>query len=160
MKLKAINYTSPILTEGKFDNVFIEETSFELKRNDSYFRINFEMYYLIGQERVVLEKAYLAFQGMNNDANSSNETATFQFNDSEEIHGLIEYLEKNNGAFPENFTMVNWGFPSFEDALSYLIGGSFESPEIHPANEFVKNWIKNKIAMKGEFIGKQFEFVV
>ena len=55
--------------------------------------------------------------------------------------------------------MVDWGFPSYEDALLYLNGGSFQSPEIQPVNEFVKAWILNNVVMKGEFIGKQFQFV-
>ena len=60
---------------------------------------------------------------------------------------------------PENYFMVDWGFPSYEDALLYLNGGSFQSPEIQPVNEFVKAWILNNVVMKGEFIGKQFQFV-
>jgi hypothetical protein len=55
--------------------------------------------------------------------------------------------------------MVDWGFPSFEDALTYLSGGSFQSPELLPINDFVKNWIKSSVVMKGEYIGTQFEFV-
>ena len=44
MKLTAQNYNSPILTEGKFENVSIEETAITLKRKDSYLRIDFDMY--------------------------------------------------------------------------------------------------------------------
>ena len=44
MKLTSQNYNSPILTEGQFENVFIEETAITLKRKDSYLRIDFEMY--------------------------------------------------------------------------------------------------------------------
>ena len=44
MKLTSQIYNSPILTEGKFENVFIEETAITLKRKDSYLRIDFDMY--------------------------------------------------------------------------------------------------------------------
>ena len=56
MKLTAQNYNSPILTEGQFENVFIEETAITLKRKDSYLRIDFEMYIEREGQIVVLDK--------------------------------------------------------------------------------------------------------
>lgn len=162
MKLTAQIYNSPILTEGKFENVFIEETAITLKRQDSYLRIDFDMYIEKDGQILILDKSSIAFQGMNDDEISTNRTATFKFlNDTEEQEprGLIEYLTNNNGNYPENYYMVDWGCPSYEDALLYLNGGSFQSPEIQPVNEFVRAWILNTVVMKGEFIGKQFQFV-
>jgi hypothetical protein len=160
MKLKAQTYNSPNPKEGTLSNVIIEEISFQLQRHESYFKIDFSMY-LQDKPEVVLETTYIAFQGMNNDVVNSNRKATFKFNnDSEgqEPRGFIDHLQ-NNGAYPENYTMVDWGYPSYEDALDYLTGGTFESPEINPANEFVKAWILNTVIMKGELIGAQFQFV-
>ena len=165
MKLQAINYISPILTEGQFTNVFVEETSVQLKRKDTYLRIDFEMYYLKNNIPVVLDSSYIAFQGMNADKGtqlSTNRKATFLFNDDPEgtePRGLIDYLTANAGAYPENYYMVDWGYPSYEDALSYLTGGSFESREIQPLNDFVKAWILNTVIMKNELIGQQFQFI-
>ena len=55
--------------------------------------------------------------------------------------------------------MIDWGYPTFEQALNYLNGGTFASPEIHPVDQFVKNWILNTVQMKSELIGVQFKFV-
>ncbi|KIQ22643.1 hypothetical protein RT99_05915 [Flavobacterium sp. MEB061] len=159
MKLNTTLYVSPIVTEGKFDDVYIEDTSFELNRKDSILRINFEMFYFRDGKRTVISTASLGFQGMNDDVNSTNEKTLFKFNDSEDTHGLIQYFLDNNGMYPENSEIVNWGFPSFEDALTYLNGGSFQNPELHPVNDFVKDWIRNSVIMKSEAIGNQFEFV-
>lgn len=160
MKLTAPIFISPILTEGTFTNVAIEETSFEIKRKQSYLRIDFSMY-LQDKPEVVLETAYLAFHGMDADIVSSNRKATFKFNDDskeQEPRGLIQYITENQ-AYPTNHTMIDWGNPTFEQALNYLTGGTFASPEINPANQFVKDWILNTIIMKSELIGKQFKFV-
>ena len=162
MKLTAQIYNSPILTEGKFENVSIEETAITLKRKDSYLRIDFDMYVEKEGEIILLDKSNIAFQGMNSDENSTNRKSTFKFlSDSEEQEprGLIDYIMEHQGNYPENFKMVDWGYPSYEDALTYLSEGSFQSPELHPINEFVRAWILNTVIMKGEFIGKQFQFV-
>jgi hypothetical protein len=63
------------------------------------------------------------------------------------------------GDYPTNYTMIDWGYPSYEDSLTYLSGGSFQTPELQPVNDFVKAWILNTVIMKGEYIGIQFEFV-
>jgi len=163
MKLHAQTYMSPILTEGTFEDVFVEETSIQLKRKDTYLRIDFDMYYIKNNQAVVLASDYLAFQGMDNDEVNSNERATFRFNDDPEEtepRGLISYLMGNNGVYPTNYTMVNWGYPTYQQALTFLTGGSFQNPEIQPLNQFVEEWIKNKIVMKGEKIGVQLSFVV
>lgn len=158
MKLNTTLYVSPIITEGKFDDVFIEDTSFELDRINSILRINFEMFYFRNEQRIVLSFASLAFQGMNSDEISTNRKTLFKFENSEP-QGLIQYFIDNNGEYPENAEIVDWGFPSFEDALIYLDGGSFQNPELFPKNDFVRNWILNSVVMKGEVIGQQFQFV-
>lgn len=160
MKLQAQTYTSPNPKEGTFSNVIIEETSFQIQRKENYFRVDFAMY-LQDKPEVVLETAYLAFQGMEADEINSNRKATFKFNDDteeQEPRGLIQWMGENQ-AYPTNFTMVDWGFPTYEAALNYLTGGTLQSPEINPADEFVKNWILNSVQMKGELIGVQFQFV-
>lgn len=160
MKLIAPIYNSPILTEGTFTNVAIEETSFEIKRKETYLRIDFQMY-LQDKPTIVLESSYLAFHGMNADETNSNRKATFKFNtdiEAQEPRGLIQYIEDNK-AYPTDYTMIDWGVPSYEDALNYLTGGTFESPEINPANQFVKDWILNSVIMKGEHLSNQFQFV-
>jgi hypothetical protein len=72
MKLTASIYNSPILTEGKFENVFIEETAITLKRKDSYLKIDFDMYIEKDNQIITLDKSSIAFQGMNDDENSTH----------------------------------------------------------------------------------------
>ena len=160
MKLTALIYNSPNPKEGTFTNVVIEETAFQIQRKETYFRIDFAMY-LQDAPEVVLETAYLAFQGMDADENNSNRKATFKFNDDteeQEPRGFIQWVTENQ-AYPTNFTMIDWGFPTYQQALNYLSGGSFASPEIQPINQFVKDWILNTIIMKNELIANQFQFV-
>lgn len=191
MKLTAPIYTSPNLLQGTFENVFIEDVSFELKRQDKYLRINFDMYYVKNDQKIILESNYIAFQGMNGDYNSTNRKATFKFNAPpieeeipgksgaetdapeidpielpsepifptvEPIYGLIDYVIEH-GEYPTDYTMVDWGYASFEDALTYLSGGSFQEPELQPVNDFVKYWILNTIVMNSELIVNQFQFI-
>jgi hypothetical protein len=159
MKLISQNYNSPIITEGAFQNVYIEEVSIQHKRKDNYLKIDFEMYIIKDTQKVVLDSNYIAFQCMNSDEYSTNRKSTFKFNDSEEVQGLIDYVMSKGGDYPTNYTMVDWGYPSYEDSLTYLSGGSFQSPELQPVNDFVKAWILSTVIMKGEYIGVQFEFV-
>jgi hypothetical protein len=84
MKLQAQTYISPILTEGTFENVFIEETKFEVKRKDKYFAITFEMYCFKNEQRVLLDTSVLAFLGMNNDEVNSNRKTIIQYEHQEE----------------------------------------------------------------------------
>lgn len=160
MKLIAPIFISPILTEGTFTNVAIKSTKHELSSDESYLKIDFKMY-LEDKPDVVLETAYLAFHGMDADEVNSNRKATFKFNndtEEQEPRGLIQFIEENQ-AYPTDYTMLDWGFPTYEAALNYLTGGTFDSPEINPANQFVKEWILNSVVMKGELIGTQFRFV-
>lgn len=160
MKLIAQTYNSPNPKEGTFSNVVIEEISFQIQRKESYFKIDFSMY-LQEQPNIVLETAYLAFQGMDADEINSNRKATFKFNDDtaeQEPRGFIQWITENQ-SYPTNYTMIDWGYPTYEQVLNFLTGGTFASPEINPANEFVKNWILNTVIMKNELIGAQFQFV-
>ena len=92
MKLTAQNYNSPILTEGKFENVSIEETAITLKRKDSYLRIDFDMYVEREGQIVVLDKSTIAFQGMNDDEVSTNRTATQIFIRTSTVSVVLNYF--------------------------------------------------------------------
>lgn len=71
---------------------------------------------------------------------------------------LLQYLSNNNGQFPASYEMVEWGFPTYEDALQYFEGGTLDLPELSIINPFAKEWLKNTLQMKGEPI-LQFEFI-
>lgn len=206
MKLHAQVYTSPLLTEGYFNEVFIEEISFENKRVDNYFRVNFEMYIIKDNKRVILERPFLAFQGMKADKDSTNRVAiintlnpkyttqmaeipyTIQVpnpNYEVEVEGseefiivpnpdydrlidliplridipLLQYLVESNGVLPEDYKVLEWGYPNYEDVLQYFEGGTFTNPELIISNPFAREWLKNNLMIKGDKIGEQFEFV-
>jgi hypothetical protein len=161
MRLTATTYVSPNPQEGTFTNVVIEDTSYQIKRQKKSFRVDFSMF-LESNPEIILDTAYLEFTGMNTDTVNSNRKTTFRFNNDpvdQEPTGLIEYLTLNAGVFPTNYTMVDWGFPSFEDALTYLTGGSLSNPELNPVSNFVKEWLLYTVGMKWQKIGEQFTFV-
>lgn len=160
MKLIAQNYISPDNIGWQLKNVMIKDKGFEIQGDNKYFRIDFEMYLKDNQE-VILVTSSLAFQGMDSSENNTTRKATFKFIDDTEEQdprGLIKWLIDNNGDYPTNYKMIDWGYPSYEQALSFLTGGTLDNPEINPINNFVEDWLKNTLVMKGEFIGKQFEF--
>jgi hypothetical protein len=158
MKLFAAKYISPILTEGIFENAFIEETSIQLQREYMCLKIDFDLYIVKDNVKIILASSYIVFEGMNDGINSNRKT-TFKFNDSEDVKGLVDYLITNQGQYPINYKILDWGHASYEDSLTYFSGGNFFSPELQPANNFVKDWILNTVTMKGEKIGNQFQFV-
>jgi hypothetical protein len=161
MKLIATTYVSPNPQEGTFTNVIIEDTTYQIKRQKKQFRVEFSMF-LESNPDVVLDSTFLEFTGMNADEMNSNRKTTFRFNSDtfgQEPRGLIEYITENAGVFPTDYTMVDWGFPSFEDALTYLTGGTLSNPELNPSSDFVKGWLLYNVGMKWEKIGVQFTFV-
>jgi hypothetical protein len=170
MKLTAQTYTSPNSLQGTFENVVIEDIKLTHKKLDKYLAITYEMSYLKNGEKVILDTKDMAFLGMNADAVNSNRTATFSIpnpdynaaiQDSVEriTVPMIAYLQAHLGVFPEDFFMVDWGYPTFEDAVTYFIGGNLQVQEVQINNDFAKMWFLNTFSINGELVGNQFEFV-
>lgn len=228
MKLKALTYNSPVDTEGTYENVYIEDVSFEIKRNENFFAIDFEMYHIKNDKRVKLDSARIAFKGNNTELEqglpTTNRTAVLKvFNPDydpnipqfltvdnpehdpnipatievanpdydETIEGslptkevanpdyiyptmsipnqdyiaefyeipMLQYLYQNSGQMPANYEILDWGYPTYEDAMQYFVGGELSSPELIVENPFAKEWLKNTMQMKGELIKEQFEFI-
>jgi hypothetical protein len=170
MKLKAENYTSPLLNQGTFTDVFVEDTKVTHKRNDKYLALEFEMYYFKNEQRVSLAFSQLAFLGMEDDEVSTNKTTLIsipnpdydaEVEDSQErlTVGLFAYLEENNGVYPEDYNIVDYGYPTYEKALQYFEGGTFESPEIVITEPLAIGFILNTLVINGEVVGSQFSIV-
>ncbi len=170
MKLQAANYTSPIATEGTFNNVFVEEKSIYIEKAKKYMSIEFEMYYFKDEEKIELDTRKIAFYGMAGDSVTSNKLAVISVPNEDydsEVEDsplmvnvpLLQYLYTHDGVLPEVYDVVDWGYPNFQDALLYFNGGDRNNPEIEVVNPFAKEWIKHNIIIKGEQIGNQFEFV-
>lgn len=71
---------------------------------------------------------------------------------------LLEYLYSHEGQMPEQYEVIEWGYPTYEDALNYFEGGTLDNPELSITNPFAKEWLKQNLQMKGEAI-TQFEFI-
>ncbi|MFV5697749.1 hypothetical protein ACM55H_05215 [Flavobacterium sp. ZT3R17] len=169
MKLAAQKYISPLAIQGSFSNVVVEDVKLTHKRFDKYLAITYEMSYLRDGQRIVLDTKDLAFLGMNDSDVNSNRTATFSIPNPDynsEIEGseeritvpMIAYLQQHLGAFPEDFVMVDWGYPTYEDAVTYFIGGTLEVQEVQISQAFAKMWFLNTFIINGELIGNQFTF--
>ncbi|MFV8370879.1 hypothetical protein [Flavobacterium sp. LB2P74] len=170
MKLRAINYVSPLLNQGTFANVTIEDVCLTHKRNEKYISISFEMSYLKNDQKVVLDTVAMGFQGMENDEVSSNRTTTFsipnpdydsQIEDSQEriTVPLFAYLMAHNGIMPADYVMVDYGYPTYEKVMQYFEGGTLESPEINITAPLAIGFLMNNLIMNGEAVGNQFTIV-
>ena len=169
MKLTAQTYTSPNLLQGTFENVVIEDIKLTHKKLDKYLAITYEMSYQKNGKKIILDTKDMAFLGMNDDAVNSNQTATFSIPNPDynaEVEGselritvpMIAYLQQHLGVFPADFVMVNWGYPTFEDAVTYFIGGNLQVQEVQINNDFAKMWFLNTFEINGELVGNQFQF--
>jgi hypothetical protein len=169
MKLKSENYTSPNPQQGEFKNVFIEDTVITHKRHEKYLSIQFDMYYLKGTEKIILDTKTLGFLGTEDDEVSSNETTIVSVLNPEynpEIEGSEETITvplfDPKGGFnidpTKPFSVVDYGFPTYEKVLSFFQGGTFENPEITITEQLAIGFILSKLIMNGEPVGKQFTF--
>lgn len=167
MKFFAETYNSPKPNQGRFDNVFVEDTCIIHKRNEKYLNVEFEMYYNNSGKRVVLDKISMVFFGASGDLNSSNKTTLVKVNNPDhnpEDESSDEFLIKP--FFTENddlnldpdefFEIVDYGYPTYEKVLQMFQGGDFENPEIQISDPFAIEFIMNKLLINGEYIKQQF----
>lgn len=228
MKLKALTYNSPVDTEGTYENVYIEDVSYEIKRTENFFAINFEMYHIKNSKRVVLDTFRISFRGTNAEHEqglpTTNKTAFLRITNpnydpnipstieaanpeynpeipvtivivnpdyDENVEGslptmeipnpdyisptivvpnpdyvseksvvpLLDYLYSHQGVMPAEYEVVDWGYPTYENVMGYFSGGTLTNPELHITDPFAKEWLKNNMQMKGEFIKEQFDFI-
>lgn len=170
MKLTAQTYVSPLLNQGTFVNVTIQDVCLTHKRNEKYISITFEMSYLKNDQKVVLDTVAMGFQGMENDEVSSNRTTTFSIPNPDydpQIEGseeritvpLFAYLMANNGVMPADYVMVDYGYPTYEKVMQYFEGGTLESPEINITAPLAIGFLMNNLIMNGEAVGNQFTIV-
>jgi len=150
MKLRSINYISPIATEGSFEEVFIEETEVLIKKNKKYMSITFEMYCIRNEERIVLDERVIAFYGMAGDSITSNKLAVLSIPnenyDTEleavpltievenpdfdlEIVGSIEYITIDNPNYESQVASIKR--VSHTPLLEYLYSHEGIFPEIY-----------------------------
>jgi hypothetical protein len=171
MKLHAAIYTSPLLNQGTFENVIIQDVSLTHKRLEKYISIGFEMSYVKNGQKVVLDVKEMGFLGMDNDEVNSNRTTTFSIpnsdydskieNSEERITvPLFEYLMKHKGVMPADYVMVDYGYPTYEKVMQYFEGGTLESPEINIKAPLAIGFLLTNLIMNGEPVGNQFKMEV
>lgn len=170
MKLMAENYISTKYNQGKFENVFVEDTCIIHKRNDKYLSVEFEMYYLIGDERFVLDTQKMIFYGMEDDDTSTNRTTLVivanpvhnpEDENSEEflIVPLFDTQGNQNYPLEEILEIADYGYPTYEKAINMFHGGTFSSPEIILNDPLVIGFILNTLCLNGQLIKEQFEII-
>lgn len=171
MKFKAENYISPKYNQGKFENVFVEDTCITHKRNDKYLSVEFEMYCLIGNERFVLDTQKMIFYGMEDDETSTNRTtfvrvANPDYNEEDEnseeflIVPLFDSQGNQNYPSEEILAIEDYGYPTYEKAINMFQGGTFSSPEIIPNDPLAIGFILNTLCLNGQLIKEQFEILI
>jgi len=108
MRLKSLNYISPIPTEGRFENVFITESEVLIKKNEKYMSITFEMFYYKDSEKVVLDERSIAFYGNQGDSSTSNRLAVISVpneNYDSEIASIPLTIETTNPEYQPEFLL-------------------------------------------------------
>ena len=167
MKLQAQTYVSPKLGQGTFTDVTIEDVCLTHKRHDNYIAIGFEMSCIKNGQKVVLDTKEMGFLGMENDVVSSNRTTTMSIPNPDydaQIEGSVEritvplfdYLMANGGAMPQDYEMIDYGYPTYEKVMHYFEGGTLENPEITISEPLAIGFLMNNLIMNGEAVGVQF----
>jgi len=72
---------------------------------------------------------------------------------------LLQYLAENEGTLPEEYEVVNYGWPDYATASYFFEGGDKANPDITIPNPFAKEWLLNCAYLKTEAFGKQFSFI-
>ena len=166
MKLKASIYIHPKLDRGTYTDVFIEDVSLIHKRQQKYIAIGFEMYYFVDGDKVVLGTKEMGFIGMEGDDNSTNRTTTFSIANPDydaEIEGsqeklvlpLFDYITEY-GEMPVDYTIVDYGYPTYEKVMMYFEGGTLENPEINITDPLAVGFLLNNLDINNEMVGKLF----
>lgn len=167
MKLTANIYNSPNPLQGKFENVIIEDTCVVHKRLEKYLCITFEMYYIKDSQRVTLAKTDVSFLGLEGEENSSNRTTIVSIPNPDYESGsdeperidisLFDYVESHNGEFPEDYIIIDYGYPTYEKVMEYFQGGTLTDPEITISDPLAVGFLMNCLIMNGEPVVNQFE---
>lgn len=161
MKLTAQKYESPKETEGTFFDVEIRDVKLEVSSKENYLAIHFEMSHVKNSERKVIETAVLAFLGNEDDEVSSNRTTTISIPDpnqeGERLQvNMLDYFQEFG--IPEDYKMVDWGYPTAEKAKQMFSGGTLQNPEVQLSDFFAQAWLLNTLVFKGQLVGVQFNF--
>ena len=157
MKLTQQNqtYTHPNPSFGTFQGVTVTDVCITHKHLEKYLSIIFEMSYLKDDSKVILGTSSLAFLGMNDDEVNSNQTAYVEVNG--ETIPLLQWLSENNGELGDA-VITDYGYPTYEDALTYFDGGNFENPEITLSNHIAIGFVLSKLIINNEAVGVQLMF--
>ncbi len=175
MKLIPITgkYISPLLNQGTFENVAIEDREIIVRRKENFLSVKFVLFYIKEGKEIIIGAKTVEFIGLESDyANSTNQTTFFKYPNPafvsfeetpEEVEffgniPLMQYLEENNGVMPEGAIITEYGFPTYEAVLDYFEGGTLQSPEININDPLAVGFLLNKLSINGEVVGKQFKF--
>jgi hypothetical protein len=150
-----LTYTHPNPSFGVFQGVTVTDVCITHKRLEKYLSIIFEMSYLKDGLKVVLGTGTLSFLGMNDDEVNSNQTAYVEVNG--QTIPLLQWLSENNGELGDAI-ITDYGYPTYEDALTYFNGGTFEDGEITLTNPIAMGLVLSKLIINNEPVGVQLMF--
>lgn len=162
-------YVSPKPQQGNFTGAYVEDRQITSIRNRNRLEVVFDLVIYKDEQRIVLDSQMLAFFGNEGDAFSSNRTtyfsrpnlnydATVADSEPEIIEPLMDYLVANNGVYPEEYEIVDYGYPTLEKALEYFTGGTLQEPEVFLTDPLAQGWLLNNLILNGEPVSKQFKF--
>ncbi len=61
--------------------------------------------------------------------------------------------------FPEGYEITDYGYPNYEDVVTYLEGGTVHDPELFISNPIALGFLLNKVVINKEPIGVQFRLL-
>lgn len=183
MKLitKTGEYISPLATQGKFEGAYIEDVEIVHRRKDKFLSVMFALnYYQKGAEFTIAKKL-LTFKGLNADDNNTNQTAFVKvlnpdydsdFVEDEDttteeylhktseffIKPLLEHLAANGGKLNKTDVITDFGYPTYEEVVTYFDGGDFDTPAISLSNPIAQGFVLSKLIINGQAAGVQFKF--
>lgn len=151
MILKAETYVSPLLTQGEFKEVQLEDVGLVHKRFEKYLSVAFNLSYIKDDNKIVIAKGDVDFFG-----NDSIPTLVNLYGDDGHITvNLFEYLKEGN-KIPEYYTIIDYGYPSYSDIIEYIEGGSLTNPEIRITSEIIQEIFLNCLIINGQTAKEQF----
>lgn len=170
MELRAQNYVSPLASQGNFTDIKIIDSRLTHRRDDKYLEIEFEMSYVKNDIKQVLAKKSMGFQGMENDEVSTNRTTTMSIPNPDYDAGiegsqqrmivpLFDYLTANANVMPLDYTIVDYGYPTYEKVMMYFTGGTLDAPEIFITDPLAIGFLLNNLIINGEVVKTQFTMV-
>lgn len=166
-------YKSPQRNQGIFNDAYIEDIGIVHKRKENYLSVTFAIMYMQDGKEIMLSKAPMVFTNDHTELalvkipNADyDESYAFDENTPQEdydkyaipffIEPLMPALVKYNGVLPDDSTITEYGYPTYDVVKTFFDGGSTDDPELTVSNPIAIGFLLNKLIINGEPAGLQF----